>query len=100
MSHRKRTSIRATVLTRILLIRHVVEPRTRGRPELHVAGGPLRFFANITWRVLAWTVLAVGYSGVDEDHEIGVLLDGAGVAQVGEDGLPLPAPLFRRAREL
>ena len=37
---------------------------------------------------------------VDEHHQVGVLLDGAGVAQVGEDRLPVAAPLLRGARQL
>jgi len=52
-----------------------------------VTGGPLRCLATmisaVPWLSLDWVVELVP---VDEQHHIGVLLDGPGLPQVGEHG--------------
>ena len=71
--------------------------------ELHVAGGSVAVLASMTSASPRLRSRPPGRSNlgpVDEDDQVGVLLDGARVAQVGEDRLALAAALLGGAGEL
>src|SRR5574341_1003884 len=74
--------------------------------QLDGAGGPVAVLGQMDFRhPLLRALVAVLKGGVhlrpvNENHQVGVLLDGAGIPQVGEQGPPVATPLFRGPRQL
>src|ERR1041385_6932392 len=73
--------------------------------EIEMAGGPVAMLGDHDLRLALGglpfvLVLGVHLGPVDEDHDVRILLDGPRIAQIGQDGLPVTAPLLRGPREL
>src|SRR3569623_224431 len=105
----QRYAVRALLFIGSLLARCrvVLEPRVRlVKEEIHETNWSVALLANddlgAPFERVAVLVgrAVVDLLPVDEHHEIGVLLDGAGLAEIGELGAMVARSMLGRAREL